>query len=760
VGDEASVGYNRTEAVDDRAQGQELVAQFAAKLSQEGCAVGTVPARASTLAAGSASGGRAQGAPSVSSASGSGAAPPTNPAAPTPTPAPTPAPVWAPSRAGDARLSRENVDAVSASGLSLAGTIDYRTGVLPLAARAADTASLPESMPSFEGDGVKDDGVKADNGKKRRKTSKETVVERALAIYNGAEKSYAWDKHWEHKASKRDFNGKMLQLQSMGRRAGAFLTDEKALDLSTDIFKLHGSLTTRQDVFDEIRRDFGSFLAKALSPEEVKVFLDAPEHLLCTILTMEANAGLIDVVDCGRVARLGSFLQWLPTWPAEGGASCFLANGGGGSCDQERHDGEAVKVRLTLSALRRPDLAAQAQRGLVLNLWDRLYRMANPTQLCEIISAFSKTMPAVPFRPDSVDIDDVSSSHGGLFGQAWVDANLLVLAGEVLSTPNNGTLPRAVASKCVDIVVAQRKISPRVVACLTSKAGQGTNFTRAAWLRMQQEHALRLEQTGAGSSGILDVIANLQHALAQAVQMGTPMEVYLAFSDILPGHEEELKRFGRVHGNSAVGEDATGGVSAGGGAPDEMATSIAASLLAGVEAFLRGTKHIQSLHDQLYGAMTYPQAWGTNEEDPPNELRVLEWLRVVLQVQYTCLYYIIYIYYNAYYTNAFRYPRHPRPVSHVLFTRHTHVWREHQRIGRPVSSDVLPKLNCYVIGSRCLTICGASWLHICLGRVPHAIVGPGSGGERPSWEAMGLFVTVFCRGRGREGQWVSCFVNT
>ena len=89
----------------------------------------------------------------------------------------------------------------------------------------------------------------------KRAGAKETVIFQATTCKNKLLQQYTFSRHWDANTRKREFDSTVARLQRLGRKAGTFLIDDAATQLSAECFDLSEKLESRQALFERVRND-------------------------------------------------------------------------------------------------------------------------------------------------------------------------------------------------------------------------------------------------------------------------------------------------------------------------------------------------------------------------------------------------------------------------------------------------------------------------------------------------------------------------
>jgi len=120
----------------------------------------------------------------------------------------------------------------------------------------------------------------------KRAGAKEVVVYQATNFKNKLLQQYTFERHWDANTRKREFDTTIARLQRLGRKAGTFLIDDAATQLSAECFDLSEKLESRQALFERVRNDFADVIKNPLTAIEQRLLKEATPEVLSSIITM------------------------------------------------------------------------------------------------------------------------------------------------------------------------------------------------------------------------------------------------------------------------------------------------------------------------------------------------------------------------------------------------------------------------------------------------------------------------------------------
>jgi len=426
--------------------------------------------------------------------------------------------------------------------------------------RANSSASLGQHATEQK-EGVGAPGADAAAGaKKRRKTSHEFVMETAVTLLKKTEFDMAWEKHWDGKCRKREFESLTGRLTGHGRRCGAILGNERAADLSQQCYDMVQVLDNRQRCFEKIRLNFTDSVMTELSDSDRQVLLDGPSTLVTNILTMQTQM-MIDRSPSDLV-HVDVFMSVLPM-------------------KQESGPGKGIGLWLVNCE---GTLIEQAQRGLTLVFAEKLWKGLDSSVIVGALKRVREKLPVESLTLDDVDTQKKECLGCGWFPQAWVDLKCIAVLGSVLEklSPGCADLPRALRTECVEMVRNSKKISPRLKMSCKKMNGAHVQHGRDAWDMAVKVHAECQEQVALGDQGTLDMMSKLVTRLQLATVWESAYDVVV---DICNDHHEQVLKFGRVFGASLP--DAGDGAS-----PGLVAQSFAKELGRSIDLVLIGCDYL------------------------------------------------------------------------------------------------------------------------------------------------------------------------
>ena len=121
--------------------------------------------------------------------------------------------------------------------------------------------------------------------------------------------TYTFGRHWDVRERQRDFDAKMARGERLARNCGSYLTDQKAMCLSQQMFDIVDKLKARWELFGVIRHNFPSLIDKVLDKRNEDLLKEAePDtmvNILCQSFQMLTRSQIMEAS-----IRSGSSLQF------------------------------------------------------------------------------------------------------------------------------------------------------------------------------------------------------------------------------------------------------------------------------------------------------------------------------------------------------------------------------------------------------------------------------------------------------------------
>ncbi|CAK0909316.1 unnamed protein product [Prorocentrum cordatum] len=384
----------------------------------------------------------------------------------------------------------------------------------------ADTVSLHKSErhaskamneEAFENARLKKFGDKAARSGKQRRSAADATLEAATDLIAVADEKWTFKLHWESKLRQRDFSAFMARLNTHGRKVGNVVGNIEAADLSRKVFDIQEVIEKRHGLFERIRNDFVNLVIHSLSCDDQDALIDAPLEVLGMIITSEMSTA---------INKMGALMDQ---------NSDVLRAFGIVADAAFRKD--CFSIGLLAKA---GDLAEECQKGLVLHLAERMWKVTDVHWVIQCGQQLLETLGEGAI----VDADKIDMKGGPIQGGSWypkpkVDLCCLILLARCLQSEHSAKkLSRYEIAMCCSMVSNKSKLSPRLRAHFRQICGAAVQLGRSAWEAMVKIHGERQGQAEKCKSLDLKEAGALTDRMAAATSPASCHEVICdAFND-------------------------------------------------------------------------------------------------------------------------------------------------------------------------------------------------------------------------------------
>ena len=157
------------------------------------------------------------------------------------------------------------------------------------------------------------------SGTKKRRTASEKAMEEAEATSAGLAASWSFEAHWNAKPRLRDFEAFVARVLKVARKCGGRVGEPDCLSMSQHLFREIAIIEKRNDLFQSIRHDFGTFVTTEFNADQRNLFVctGAPRHAFIVNLWVSSLSSKIEnaVREPGVAAAFFSVLRWKEVTP-------------------------------------------------------------------------------------------------------------------------------------------------------------------------------------------------------------------------------------------------------------------------------------------------------------------------------------------------------------------------------------------------------------------------------------------------------------
>ena len=121
-------------------------------------------------------------------------------------------------------------------------------------------------------------------GVKRKGSQKDIACAKAVDEKETMEALFCFEKHWESRQRKRDFDAKLASCERVASRCGGYVMDQDCMLVSQQLFDVVEKLRERAVLFDVIRTRFSDLVNFELTGSQVRLFKEANEKTMVNIM--------------------------------------------------------------------------------------------------------------------------------------------------------------------------------------------------------------------------------------------------------------------------------------------------------------------------------------------------------------------------------------------------------------------------------------------------------------------------------------------
>ena len=257
-----------------------------------------------------------------------------------------------------------------------------------------------QNSPGSAADDASDRASSA-GGLAKRKSGANSIIEAASVLYNNTNKMLTWEKHWEATFRAREFDSLVKKLTKLARQCGGILSDRRAVDLSSNLFKLATTLEDRQKFIVACRTAFSELVTADLSTVH-KIPVESCPDVLKGEIIMNGCYKLVDAAMTDPSVTV-TFLRTIEYVKPRRDANKF-----------------------SLAFVYNPGVKQGCQEKLINNFVDVLFRQLDGSIVLKVLTELNRFFADTPISFDAQDI-----TPSGWSPTSWPDMQCLRLCGQV-----------------------------------------------------------------------------------------------------------------------------------------------------------------------------------------------------------------------------------------------------------------------------------------------------------------------------------------